>query len=336
MFFEKIKRIPAVFIVCALLFTTVFSCAYTANASEQKSFTPRLTEPSKSNSSDVKYYYSDENVFYKYDYGMPNCTAYAWGRAYELLGKKPTLSINDAYKWYTYTEDGYKRGQTPKLGAIACWTYTDKYGDKCGHVAVVESIDNGVITFSNSAWGYLNFYLTTADVDDKHAGESDWDFKGYIYIDEFASPTPSTPADYKTGIYQVTVDDYLNVRTSASTSSSIAGYFYDGDKINVTRITESGGIVWGYASSGYTTGWVSLQYCKFLYEYDIDPDDYDRGDVNLNGIVDVADVTTLQLYLANALSFNDGQKTLADINNNGKIDVTDVTTLQMLLAGYVV
>ena len=50
---------------------------------------------------------------------LPNCTGYAWGRWYELLGTKPKLSKRNAEMWFV-TNDGYKRGSTPKLGAIAC------------------------------------------------------------------------------------------------------------------------------------------------------------------------------------------------------------------------
>ena len=52
--------------------------------SAAKTFKPRFEAPKKTNT----YYYSDDNIFYKYGYGMPNCTCYAWGRAYEILGKK--------------------------------------------------------------------------------------------------------------------------------------------------------------------------------------------------------------------------------------------------------
>lgn len=104
-------------------------------------YTPRLTAPDRSN----PYYYSDNNPFFASGYGMPNCTAYAWGRAYEILGSPPALPTSDARKWYERTT-AYPKGQTPALGAIAVW-----WSDVSGHVAVVEKIENGVVTFSNSA-----------------------------------------------------------------------------------------------------------------------------------------------------------------------------------------
>ena len=101
------KKISAVIITTAVLFTTVFSAAIVSNAASTK-FTPRLTAPDGSN----KYYYdSNYNVFQKYGYGLPNCTAYAYGRAYEILGTEPKLSWNGASRWYGYNqENNYFRG----------------------------------------------------------------------------------------------------------------------------------------------------------------------------------------------------------------------------------
>ena len=50
-----------------------------------------------------------------------------------------------------------------------------------GHVAVVEKVENGQITFSNSAWSGKNFYLSYASTSDKNAGGNNWwNFQGYI------------------------------------------------------------------------------------------------------------------------------------------------------------
>lgn len=56
-------------------------------------FVPRTSAPTSDNS-----YYYGLNPFYKSGYGMPNCTAYAYGRAYEILGSKPNLSTGNAGK----------------------------------------------------------------------------------------------------------------------------------------------------------------------------------------------------------------------------------------------
>lgn len=142
---------------------------------EVTKYVPRLDAPAKDN----KYYYKD-NIFYTSGYGMPNCTAYAWGRFYELTGKKPKLSTANAERWYD-KDDGYKRGKTPKLGAVACWKQgiVGNSSDGAGHVAIVEKIyDDGAILTSNSAWKGTNFYLKKIS---KGFNLNGYDFQGFIY-----------------------------------------------------------------------------------------------------------------------------------------------------------
>lgn len=255
---NTLKRIPAVVVTVAILFSTVFSMSVFANAAS--SFTPRLSAPPSSN----KYYYSNLNLFYKYGYGMPNCTAYAYGRAYEILGSEPNLCRYSAEEWYDYNKKGdyYDYGKTPKLGAIACWYY-DNGG---GHVAVVEKIENGTITFSNSAYSGENFYLSHASTSDKNAGgNSWWNFQGYIYIIDNVTPDTTAPIT-KTGVYKTDVDDYLNMRSGAGTSYSYVTSVPDGALLNVTQIKQNDGYTWGYTAYNGKSGWVALDFCIYISE----------------------------------------------------------------------
>jgi surface antigen len=99
---------------------------------------------------------------------LPNCTAWAWGRFYEILGEKPNLALDYAERWWNYTKDGYKRGQTPALGAVICWQSgpTDDeeptVEDGAGHVAIVEQINpDGSIIVSESGWEEEEYWWTT-------------------------------------------------------------------------------------------------------------------------------------------------------------------------------
>lgn len=138
-------------------------------------FEKRTKAPSKDN----KYYYK-YNSFYNSGYGLPNCTCYAFGRFYELLGKAPNLSLHNAENWYGHNDE-YKRGDTPKLGAIAVWS-KGKIGngkDGAGHVSIVEEIkDDGTIITSNSAYKGKMFYLKTIKPPYKVLG---YTFLGFIY-----------------------------------------------------------------------------------------------------------------------------------------------------------
>lgn len=350
-----LRRINAIIIAVAVLFTTVFSISIFASAATN--FTPRLSAPSATN----KYYYSDINPFYKWGYGMPNCTAYAFGRAYEILKTEPKLSWGNAEEWYGYNKSNgyYSYGQTPKLGAVACWHY-DGGG---GHVAVVEKIENGQITFSNSAWNGTNFYLSYASTDDKNAGGASWwNFDGYIYISEAYDAEDSA-----TGVYKTNVDDYLNMRSGPGTSYGTIGAIPDGVTLTVTK-TDSN---WGYTSYNGTNGWVCLDYCIYIASAtetqptiqpttamttvpDVNgetvptvsteptnentpdvPDSSEEntviGDIDGDGIITISDATILQKYLCRLITLSDNQLSISDVDCDGTISVSDCTAIQKIL-----
>lgn len=122
---------------------------------------------------------------------LPNCTGYAWGRYCEEQGITDCrLSRGDAGNWY-YKNDGYRRGRTPKLGAVICWS-NPKTG---GHVAIVEKINsNGTIETTNSAYHGSRFYQTSLRPPNYYMG-SDYTFQGFIYSDVefYDSETPIPP-----------------------------------------------------------------------------------------------------------------------------------------------
>lgn len=332
-----LRRIPAVVLTVALLLTSVFSISMFASAA---SFTPRLSAPSSSN----KYYYSNTNVFYKYGYGMPNCTAYAWGRAYEILGTEPKLSWNDAGQWYDYNKNGgyYKYGSTPKVGAVACWNYSGG-----GHVAVVEKIENGKMTLSNSEWGGRSFYLTYANTTDTNpGGNSWWSFQGYIYLIDSADPVqPNKPESYKTGVYRTNVDDALNMRSGAGTSYSLVASVPNAVKLNVTKVQASGGYNWGYTSYNGKNGWVALEYCEYISELpkETDAPTTVKPTQAPTTAPTTAVSTTYPTEAATTIpatkstdSDKDFSKGLGvgDVNGDGAINVVDATQIQKYVAGF--
>ena len=159
-------------------------------------FVMRTTAPS---TSDSRYYSS--NPFYKSGYGLPNCTCYAYGRAWEILGTQPKLPTGNAGAWWWKNKSSgtYSYGNTPKLGAIACW---DKYDQNKGHVAVVEKIDGNNVVLSESHYG-TNHNGTLFDNKTMKADGSNYltsyRFLGYIYIGDF-SPEPIMPESHNPNI----------------------------------------------------------------------------------------------------------------------------------------
>lgn len=240
------------------------------SATAALSYTPRLTAPAKTN----KYYYSDLNVFYKYGWGMPNCTCYAWGRAYEILGKAPNLSAYSAYLWYDYNKNNgfYPYGTTPKVGAIACWVYTS---GTSGHVAVVEKVENNTITFSNSAYSGIEFYTNTAPVNDPSNGNKTWIFQGYIYLGDYVtSSSGTTVTETQTAttptvngdVYRITSSDGVNLRSGYGTSHPVLGGITYGQDVTVTKVKKNEGYTWGCTTYNGVTGWFVTDFAKLIYK----------------------------------------------------------------------
>lgn len=143
-------------------------------------YIPRLTDAGI----DGNPYWYSRNPFYIAGYGMPNCTAYAWGRFWENsdidhdYSNRPNLSTGNAEDWFNYN-DGYERGSTPALGAVLCLADGPYSGD--GHVAVVEEIyPDGSITVSESAWGAY-YFQTERLYPPNYLTAAGYVFQGFIY-----------------------------------------------------------------------------------------------------------------------------------------------------------
>lgn len=344
------KRLVALFLILIMVVAPV--AVVSAMESDLTSigakgtFVPRLKAPSKSN----KYYYSDLNKYERFGYGMPNCTAYAWGRAYEIMGYEPSLSLNDADTWWKYNKDNkyYPYGQEPKLGAIACWNYTTGGG----HVAVVEKIEDGMITFSNSAYGGDTFYLTYADVGAPNAGiyNSTWVFKGYIYITEGQSKEEyyqSLGGD----VYKVDSYDGINLRKGAGTSYKALTAIPDGTEIVVTDTKKADGYTWGKTTYDGYTGWCVLKYTELIYkqpEPTTAPPTVPPTTVTEATEPTESTVATFDEATVDEATFDEvvtdateaptetlpsfGTALVGDANGDGKVSIADATIIQKHLA----
>lgn len=124
-----------------------------------------------------------------------NCTWYAFGRAYEILGYRPPLpERSNARDWWGYNQrtKAFPTGSEPRPGAIACWWGNSTY--IYGHVAVVEKVENGVVYTSSSSYGTAGkgsrwSYSFRYDRMENVPG-----FQGYIYL--YNQPTPPPKPDH--------------------------------------------------------------------------------------------------------------------------------------------
>ncbi len=114
------------------------------------------------------------------------------------------------------------------------------------------------------------------------------------------------------------------------------GYYYIVSKCNGLHLdvdnssTENGTNIKVY--TGYSTNaqkWKFIQYTK-----PIEPSNSICGDTNLDGNIDIRDVTAIQRHLTELETFNEEQLSVADTNGDGEINIADATHLQMYLAEY--
>ena len=170
--------------IIALVALTALTAAFATEAfAAESAFEPRLTSPERSN----PYYNRTLNVFSQTGYGMPNCTAYAYGRIYEITGEAPLIKRGDAGSWWFINKnnDYYEYGQEPKIGAIACWS---------NHVAVVEVIEENTMTISQSHWGRNYFDTDTVTIGSNRYGQT---FYGFIYASDSVLEAEEPVYSYK-------------------------------------------------------------------------------------------------------------------------------------------
>ena len=160
-------------------------------------YTPRLNDTGIANNPK----WTALNPFYQSGYGMPNCTCYAWGRFWEISDpnnqniNRPNLSLGNAKEWWAYVQDGYDRGQVPKLGATICFA-PEAGSTRVGHVATVEEIYTDHIVTSNSDWNGRFFYTESLYPDANGRYHHDvYTSQGFIYNPWAEQPTPPPVED---------------------------------------------------------------------------------------------------------------------------------------------
>lgn len=133
--------------------------------------------------------YKNDGIYYG------NCTWYVFGRAWEVLGYRPTglAYLGNAGTWYNNVTQYQKNKTTPRAGSIACWSVEGGNG----HVAFVEKVNsNGTITISESNWGYNypngKYFRVRENVNPSNYVGT---FQGYIYLDVSSNTRPTIRVD---------------------------------------------------------------------------------------------------------------------------------------------
>jgi len=223
---------------------------------EATTFSPRTTTPATNNKYYIQSGYTVDGVRGVNDcilgnsaggrtYGsvLPNCVGYTWGRAYEIMGQRPTLSMNNANTFWGRTSDGYARGQTPQLGAVICWNHGSS-----GHVAVIEKVySNGNVDLSESHWSGAKFQHRV-NVNPKTLYSN---FQGFIYIlNNAGRETGGSQTTQKT--YTIQASSGANVRQTAGTGATIVGAIAKGSVVRYTETKIANGLTWMLIETGST------------------------------------------------------------------------------------
>ncbi len=104
--------------------------------------------------------------------------------------------------------------------------------------------------------------------------------------------------------------------------------YSDNTKEQVTDYTLS-----GYDSSlGVKT--ITVAYADFTATFEVEVK-YELGDVNLDGKINIFDVSSIQKHLAGIIEVDDVQLKLADTDKSGTVNIFDASRIQKHLAGIV-
>lgn len=130
----------------------------------------------------------------------------------------------------------------------------------------------------------------------------------------------------ETTTWLVTDKSGINIKKDCSKSSENVGSILYYNNFKVSEIVETDGYTWGKISHDGTNGWVILDYCTQIEnaKYDIDGD----------GLLTLADICTVQLYINKQGKLTETEKANADINNDGKVDIQDFTILLTYYSSY--
>lgn len=256
-------------------------------------FSPRLTAPSTSDKHWIKSTKGGLNDCIEISGGsvLPNCVGYAWGRFYEIIGEKPRLSKNNAEMWYGNTADGYKRSQTPALGAVICWSkgIVGNEADGAGHVAIVEQIlPNGDIVTSNSAYGGSRFYVHIYEKSARYSFGA-YKFQGFILPPVQIKNVTSAAASAPVAAFKVGDIVTFTGTTHYTSSTGTRGTACKPGKAKITRIANGTAHPYHLVNDGSGStvyGWVNAADVQSVTKKSVDEiarevirGDWGNGDV---------------------------------------------------------
>lgn len=146
---------------------------------------------------------------------------------------------------------------------------------------------------------------------------------------KYSRKAEKEPTKYE--VWQVSVDS-LNMRKSASTSSTLLTSMGYGAELNVKKFSVKKDYIWGYTTYNSKSGWVALDYCDYIcgsisgVYYQLKPKVSPKKVTLYSGY-------TKTLSATNGLGgkYSSSDKTIAKVNSKGKITALKKGTAKIKL-----
>ncbi len=281
---SRIIRLTTSYILAVILVLSVFaglavSNEQTVNAASYPTGYPNTYKNTGIGATDIigvartQIGYQENNAGTKYGYwyntyfvSQPWCAMFvSWCASQAkipetVISKFAACSVGIAWfksqkRWYSSKYFGGT--YTPKKGDIVFYSDSGNQSDP-SHVGIVAGLNGNYLDVieGNATNSSVCEYTTSSA---RSLSSS--------YVIGYGHPNYSTvaasePTTYE--MWQVSVGT-LNMRKTASTSSSLLTKVPFGGEIKVTQVKAKTDYVWGYATYGSKKGWVALDFCDYIY-----------------------------------------------------------------------
>ena len=282
----------------------------------------------------------------------------SWGSSYNSIGGYIWMSYEDAYlfadkyKWsYTLTgyeqiDDNKKLMQNEIYGATYEFKYIDSksltYLNRFTFEDDYDIIDKIIFETAADGANYSIYYVpdtvyNTPDADTAHwtkLYDGKTDYAGYICADIEDFKLPTNTGSIAVSIDSSETDSIASLGVGEWLTSNNDFKFKNSSRKGESYIYSGGTITdlmdWYHDNNNDDLGGTFV--IKAVAVSDNTPTLL--GDANLDGVVNINDVTEIQRYLAEYITLSKKAQANADFNHDGKITIEDCTSIQYFLAEY--